>query len=160
MSELVKDCLSKSYLTIYKGLDAICECLNTLYNTNSGGCCYVAYCIAQLLEKDSIPFDIIVFDDFNADSLSELDEECYHIAIRIVIDGEDYIINQGDFELDDEITIFENVTSDDLLKYYKRFKWNEIYEIFRNKFIKYVITLLYENFTHSLRKRRSNCTSK
>ena len=55
---------------------------------------------------------------------------------------------------------FENVTSDDLFKYYKRFKWNEIYEIFRNKFIKYVITLLYENFTHSLRKRRSNCTSK
>ena len=159
MSELVKDCLSNSYRTIYKGLDAICKCLNTLYNINNGGCCYVAYCIAQLLEKDSIPFDVVVFDDFNADSLSELDEECYHIAIRIVIDGEDCIINQGDFELD-EITIFENVTSDDLFKYYKRFKWNEIYEIFRNKFIKYVITLLYENFTHSLRKRRSNCTSK
>ena len=160
MSELVKDCLSDSYRTIYEGLDAICKCLNTLYNTNSGGCCYVAYCIAQLLEKDSIPFDVVVFDDFNADSLSELDEECYHIAIRIVIDGEDYIINQGDFELDDEITIFENVTSDDLLKYYKRVKWNEIYKIFRNKFIKYVITLLYENFTNSLRERRSNCTSK
>ena len=121
MRVLVKDCLSDSYRTIYKGLDAICECLNTLYNTNSGGCCYVAYCIAQLLEKDSIPFDVVVFDDFGADSLSELDKECYHIAIRIVIDGEDYIINQGDFELD-EITIFENVTSDDLLKYYKRFK--------------------------------------
>ena len=106
MSELVKDCLSNSYRTIYKGLDAICKCLNTLYNINNGGCCYVAYCIAQLLEKDSIPFDVVVFDDFDADSLSELDEECYHIAIRIVIDGEDYIINQGDFELD-EITIFE-----------------------------------------------------
>ena len=160
MSELVKDCLSDSYRTIYRGLDAICECLNTLYNTNSGGCCYIAYCIAQLLEKDSIPFDVIVFDDFDAETLSELSEECYHIAIRIVIDDEDYIINQGDFELDDEITVFENVTSDDLFKYYKRFKWNRVYEVFRNKFIKYVITLLYENFTSSLRERRSNRTSK
>ena len=160
MSKLVKDCLSDSCYTIYKGLNAICECLNTLYNINNGGCCYIAYCIAQLLEKDSIPFDVIIFDDFDAVSLSELDEECYHIALRIVIDDEYYIINQGDFELDDEITIIENVTSNDLFKYYKRFRWNRTYEVFRNKFIKYVITLLYENFTHSLRERGSNRASK
>lgn len=159
MNELVKDCLSDNYRTIYRGLDAICECLNTIYSINSGGCCYIAYCIAQLLEKDSIPFDVIIFDDFGTQTLSELDEECYHIAVRIVTADEEYIINQGDFELD-EITIIENVTSDDLLKYYKRFKWNRVYEVFRNKFIKYVITLLYENFTHSLRKRGSNRTSK
>lgn len=160
MSKLVKDCLSDSCYTIYKGLNAICKCLNTLYNINNGECCYIAYCIAQLLEKDSIPFDVIIFDDFDAVSLSELNEECYHIALRIVIDDEYYIINQGDFELDDEITIIENVTSNDLFKYYKRFRWNRTYEVFRNKFIKYVITLLYENFTHSLRERGSNRASK
>lgn len=160
MSELVKNCLSDSCYTIYRGLNAICECLDTLYDINSGGCCYVAYCIARLLERDSIPFDVIIFDDFDAISLSELDEECYHIAIRIVINDEYYIINQGDFELDDKITIIENVTSNDLFKYYKKFRWNRVYEVFRNKFIKYIITLLYENFTHSLRERRSNCASK
>ena len=160
MSALVKDCLSDSYITIYRGLDAICECLNKLYLTNSGGCCYIAYCIAQLLEKDSIPFDVIIFDDFDAESLSELDKECYHIAIRMIVDDEDYIINQGDFELDDEITIFKNVTSKDLFDYYKRLRWNRTYKVFRNKFIKYVIRLLYENFTSSLREGRSDSASK
>ena len=159
MSALVKDCLSDSYITIYRGLNAICECLNKLYLTNSGGCCYVAYCIAQLLEKDSIPFDVIVFEDYDFDDFSEIDEECYHIAICLNIDDDMYIINQGDFDLD-EYTVFENVSSKDLLKYYKRFRWNRTYEVFRNKFIKYVIRLLYENFTSSLREGRSNSASK
>jgi len=159
MSTLVKNCLSNNYKTIYRGLDAICECLDKLYLTNSGGCCYVAYCIAQLLEKDSIPFDVIVFEDYDFDDFSEIDEECYHIAIHLNVDYEDYIINKGDFNLD-EYTIFRNVSSNDLFKYYKRFRWNRTYEVFRNKFIKYVIRLLYENFTSSLREGRSNSASK
>lgn len=159
MSALVKNCLSDNYVAIYKGLDAICDCLNKLYLTNCGGCCYVAYCIAQLLEKDSIPFDVIVFEDYDFDDFSEIYEECYHIAICLNTDEDMYIINQGNFSLD-RYTIFKNVSSNDLFKYYNRFKWNRTYEVFRNKFIKYVIRLLYENFTSPLRKGRSNSTSK
>lgn len=156
MSALAKNCLSSSYFIIYDDLNAICKCLDSLYRINDGGCCYVAYCIAQLLERDSIPFDVVVFEKLKEYKLSDVKQECYHIAIRL---NSEYIINQGDFELD-EYTVFTNVASKDILEYYKRFKWNRIYKVFRNKFIKYVIRLFYENFTSSLREGRSNSASK
>lgn len=153
----MKELETTSLQTIYKGLNAICKCLDTLYNINYGGCCYIAYCIAELLEKDNIPFEIIVFEEYDED-FNELPEACEHIAINII--NEDWlIINKADYDLE-EYTTYKNVTSSDLLNYYKRNRWNSLYNVFKNKFIKYIIKLLYENFTSSLRKRGSNSSSK
>ena len=155
MSALVKNCLSDNYLTIWRNLDAICECLDTLYDINDGGCCYIAYCIAELLEKDNIPFEVILFDVFNGG----LTKACDHVGIKLEIEGDTYIINQADYA-SSEISSIQKLTSKQLLEYYKSVSWNKMYDIVRNKFIKYVITLLYANFTRPLRKRRSSGSSK
>ena len=37
-------------------LNSLCDNLNYKYSINSGGCCFVAFCIATQLEKYGIPY--------------------------------------------------------------------------------------------------------
>ena len=37
-------------------LNKMCKVLDKRYQINYGGCCYLAYCIAELLEKDGFKF--------------------------------------------------------------------------------------------------------
>lgn len=159
LSKLRKKSLIKSksnYDTLCRNLNAICSCLDTIYSINEGGCCYMAYVLANLLEKDNISFRVLVDND--GEDLPEyfggLNESVAHVCIEV--NGN--VIN--DLE-GSRYTSYSYVTAKDILNYYETcLTWNSIYDRFRNKFIKYVTNLLYENFSSPLRKRRSNSSSK
>lgn len=126
---------------IVYALDHICDCLNNLYSINSGGCCYIAYCIATILEKEDIPFRVVVNGGSYADvdDFSELDDSCYHIFIQV---GND-TINADGLEDDEDCNYSYTATSSQILNYYKNGDWNDVYEKALNSSIKSIITRMY-----------------
>lgn len=48
---------------IVSKLDALCQKLDDSYNLNSGGCCYVAYCLAKVLRRVKIPYNLVIFQN-------------------------------------------------------------------------------------------------
>lgn len=62
-SKLKRRSIKKSednYSDLFNKINSLCDCLNTIYHTNSGGCCYVAYVIAEILERENIQFEVLV----------------------------------------------------------------------------------------------------
>ena len=58
-SKLKRRSIKKSednYSDLFNKINSLCDCLNTIYHTNSGGCCYVAYVIAEILEREYVAF--------------------------------------------------------------------------------------------------------
>ena len=59
----------KNLIKSEKNLNELCHKLNSLfrfldevYDINSGGCCYVASVLAELLEEDDVDYSVIVYD--------------------------------------------------------------------------------------------------
>ena len=49
LSKLKKKSLKKSnYNKVFNNLNSICDCLDYIYSINSGGCCYIAYIMANI----------------------------------------------------------------------------------------------------------------
>ena len=69
-----------------------------------------------------------------------------------------YRINVGTYD-DEEYFHYSNVTSQDIYNFYTNNVWNSFYEIAKNKFIKYIINLIYDNFSSDLREGRSNSSN-
>ena len=124
------------------------------YNTNSGGCCYIAYLIARELEQLGIEYKVVLFstsdseDDYDADEL-----ECnilnrkhgfgsgYDVVSHYGILVGDILINSGEYE--DNASWELSLTSDDLKWIYDTGDWNSVYDRFYNvtakKLIKTVV---------------------
>lgn len=160
LSKQKKRFLKKSeYNTVFSNLNSICSCLDKLYKINSGGCCYIAYIIADILYKEGIDYEVVVIPEEDSelpDEFEDIDDSAYHVFIQVKLDGENYLINSGDcsIEEENEAVSYEDVTPEDILKYYEGFHWNWVYNTVKNKFVKYVINLLYDNFSGSLREER------
>lgn len=122
-------------------LDHICECLNNLYSINNGGCCYIAYCIATILEKENIPYQVVINggDYADVDTFSELEDGCYHVFIQV----ENNTINADGLEDDEDCNYYYTATSSQILNYYKKGDWNNMYEKALNSSIKSIITRMY-----------------
>lgn len=158
LSKLKKKSLKKSnYNKVFNNLNSICDCLDYIYSINSGGCCYIAYIIADILEREGFEFDVLIIPNPEVDmpeNFSDLIESTQHVCLRVTINNDVYFINcTEDYDEDDYIAYY-NVSSIDILNYYKSWKWNCIYDVARNKFIKYIINLIYDNFSSSLREKR------
>ena len=133
----------------------MCVELDNSFSINLGGCCYVAYCIAKLLEQDGFRYSLLVFDDYYNLSdycdLFELPDTMAHYAIMLEcpdsINSE--VINCFEDDFDSFYTDFE-VTSDEILHYYKTHEWNTEYNIKNNKLIKDAIEKVYYEFTENL----------
>ena len=61
-------------------------------------------------------------------------------------------VNGYDEEECDDYCEFDNVCARDLLDHYNECEWNSVYNTFRNKYIKGLITKFYKNFTYDLRE--------
>lgn len=136
-------------------LHRLCVRLNQTYQVNLGGCCYVAYCIAQLLEQDNLNFSVVVFDErYDLEDFTILDslpEAMDHYAIILETGNIPSNINcdKNDF------CKFSNkfkASSSDLLHYYHTNAWNECYDDRNNQLIKQLIEEDYYEFTESLRE--------
>lgn len=162
-----KKSLKKSeYNKVFENLNSICYCLDKIYRINNGGCCYIAYLIADILYKEGIDYEVVVVPGDDADlpeDFEDISESAYHVFIKVDLDGEDYLINSDDCSAEEgefAAHSYENISPEQILNYYKKFRWNWVYDTVKNKFIKYVISLLYDNFSSSLREGRGNNTSK
>ena len=138
-----------------KRLNSLCKKLDKAFNINYGGCCYVAYCIARLLEKDNFNFSLVVFDRKHElkkfVELSELPEPMDHYAIIIESDDVSNGINCCEDNYDNFYQDFK-VSSEHILEYYLNNIWNSDYNTINNVYIKSLIERVYYEFTNNLRK--------
>ena len=89
-SKLKRRSIKKSednYSDLFNKINSLCDCLNTIYHTNSGGCCYVAYVIAEILEREDIQFEVLVSesryeDEGYPDDFEDIDDSVYHICLE------------------------------------------------------------------------------
>lgn len=156
----------KNLIKSEENLSKLCHKLNSLfifldevYNINSGGCCYVASVLANLLEEDEIEFSIIVYD-CDYENFYDISRSQFHYAIRILNTDFNGIVNGYEDHDEWEFNEFDNVTAIDLLDHYKECSWNDYYNVFRNKYIKGLITKFYKDFTYDLREEQSENNSK
>lgn len=128
-------------------LNSLCRFLDEIYDINLGGCCFISFCIANLLEQDNIDYNIGIIDDFPENTLEEFNHAAYHVFLII---NEDYEINNDN---DCDYTVYPG-SSSSLIQYYKNInEWNSIYNHAKNAYIKKVITNFYYDFTENLRER-------
>ena len=142
--------LNKEYQSrlAYK-LNDLCIMLDALEDVNNGGCCFVAYCIANELFKDGYKdFNLVVYNDEgeNFDSLQDIPNSQIHYAIKF----QDVVINKGDFDDEYSISDIPLFNPKSLNKHYKRFSWNEIYSKKKNNLIKKTIENYYKDFVSDL----------
>lgn len=131
-------------------LDKLCRFLDELYDINCGGCCYVAACLAECLQKDNVSYQVVVLEcPEEVIKFSKIKKSCYHYFISV----NNIDINGYDDLDEDEYRIFYNVSSRSLFNHYKKCMWNDCYDSDKNKFIKKMIKQYYEDFTSSLRER-------
>lgn len=136
-----KNLQQNSLYNLIKNIDKLCQELDNKYRVNLGGCCFITYCIAKILEDYDIYYKIIVFDGFdeieNYFNLEDCEKTMYHYAI--LIPSYDFIINQGECNRwDYYYNIFES-NSQEILNYYnyhnEQGNWNSTYDTLNNKYI-------------------------
>lgn len=118
---------------LFRKINELCLYLDDKYNINNGGCCFVAACIAEQLEKYKIPFSIIHYDLWHC-----------HYAIKV----SDRYLNRCEFRKK-EITEVLDCTSKELFVIYEENSWNESYHTKYNKTIKRLIRELFDENTRT-----------
>lgn len=141
-------------------LNNLCEYLDHDYNINRGGCCYLAYIIAEYLERLDIKFDLVVYDNIKRNRPAIEHEvltcnlnrywdssvtglyTCNHYSLRIRGAG---IVNPIDVEGDFEYIIPE-ASSRNIKWLYKKGRWNDEYLISHNKIVRRVVKKFFREY--------------
>ena len=138
-------------------LNEACEILNDQIHINCGGCCYVAYCIAELLERFNIDFSLIIFDrDFNLNKIYDfldVKRSMSHYAIILGDSIEDDIINGDDLDYDLGYYQSFKVSSEEILEHYEIGYWNTIYNVDNNEFVQNTLEYIFYEFMENLYKK-------
>lgn len=138
-------------------LNEACEILNDQIHINCGGCCYVAYCIAELLERFNIDFSLIIFDrDFNLNKVYDfldVKRSMSHYAIILGDSIEDDIINGDDLDYDLGYYQSFKVSSEEILEHYEIGYWNTIYNVDNNEFVQNTLEYIFYEFMENLYKK-------
>lgn len=124
-------------LYLLENVNAICTLFKKLYWVNDGGCCYLAYKIADYLEKNQIKYSVLLYDDHIYYELPT--EAVRHVAIKVntTILNFDPICSCGN------ISTLTNIKAQELLAYYKKCVcWNSLYNTANNKFLKSIFAKL------------------
>lgn len=112
-------------------------------------------CLAELLEKDGIPYIVIVIDRDSFKNIRDYSDGCYHV----IIDIDNNPINFNPDALpDDEDLVYNKfeATAADLRYVYLHGSWNDIYSKHHNMFIKRIIEAYYNDYVHQQRQRSSS----
>lgn len=140
--------------TVAERLNNLCKFLDEVYMVNSGGCCYIAYCLARMLSRDKFKFKFIIYEaDYpvSVRNLNELVESHYHYGLLL---GDKFPINDCECFHDLEIfkTILPKVKPSEILFHYKACNWNPHYNKQKNDFIFKTIKVFYNDLTEDLRE--------
>lgn len=137
---------------VAKKLNKFCKYLDSEYNINSGGCCFVAYLIARLLNRDGFKFKLVVWDGYFDDSNEFKKLYTNHNHYGILLNG--CFINEAGYHNNvyyDEV-VFSNVKVTDILNHYKASSWNSRYNKYQNSYISRMIEMFYNDLTENLRE--------
>lgn len=116
---------------LFKQLNELCEELDYKYDINRGGCCYVAYCLAEQLEIHNIPFKAVQYGLGN------------HFSIKV----SDRYLNRDSYRKDEINCYLES--SKELLDNYHHHTWNETYEPKYNGCVKKAIKAVFNKYENS-----------
>lgn len=97
---------------LFTKLNQLCLELDNKYNINCGGCCYIAACIAEQLERFDIPFEIVHYDIYGC-----------HYAIKV----SDRYINRSDYKKKEIYEILD-YSSEEMFDIYYNGDWNSTYK--------------------------------
>lgn len=129
-----------------RNLNKLCESLKDIYDINYGGCCYISYLIAFHLDKLSIKYDLIIYDNKGRNE-TQMNKEILHMTLPCSTTGNDTcnhycikikgakIIN-NEFYHNEVKYIIRNINSKHIKWIYKHGKWNRRYDINNNKYVK------------------------
>ena len=115
---------------LFKRLNALCKELDSKFNINCGGCCYVAACLAEQLELHNIPYTIVHYEMYSC-----------HYAIKV----SDRYLNRCDY-YKKEIGEYLDCGSKSLFNIYYEGDWNETYNTVHNKIVRKRISQAFENY--------------
>lgn len=119
--------------------------LNDNFDLNPGGCCFFALCLAELLEKDKIPFTVVVIDSDSFGNIRDYSDGCYHVVISIDNSPVNFIPDK----IPDDLTYNQfNATAADLKYIYMHGSWSSDYDKYHNVFIKRIIEAYYNDYVH------------
>ena len=127
-------------------LNKLCCRLQYQYSINYGGCCYVAYCISRMLEKDHIPFTVCIMGTRIYTKLRNIKQSQPHYYLKV---GETSI--NGSPQWLYTVSHLTDVTSRMLLFHYKKHEWNDSYDYGNNLLIRKIIEDSYDKFVQNLR---------
>ena len=128
---------------LFKQLNQLCSKLSEKYNINSGGCCYVAACLAEQLELANVPFKVIHYNEYHC-----------HYAIKV----SDRYLNRDDYRKR-EISEILDCSSEYLFQIYNKRTWNDTYDVDNNNKVKQAIREVFRKYENS-RTRLYNGTFK
>lgn len=144
---------------LYRSVNNLCEFLDTEYNINNGGCCFIAALLAKHLDHLKIPYNLVVYDDFGRDIESIQYEvfvkvknssyrnsvtgksTCSHYCLYIIGAGE---VNSGNFS-GYKYTI-KDVCSSNIRWIYRCGKWNPCYDTANNNTIKSIVKSFFKRY--------------
>lgn len=118
---------------LFKALNELCDEMDVQYNTSCGGCCYVTACLAKNLERNNIPFSIIV-----------LHSPC-HYFIRV----SDRYINRCDYIIRENYKDILHYNSKYLFDKYYNEDWNPSYNKKWNLIVSTRIKALFKKYENS-----------
>lgn len=141
-------------------LNLLCENLVGSYNINKGGCCFIAYLIAQHLDKLGLEYQLIVYSDERKDRVGishevysmiknfQDDESfvtgnntCYHYAIYLDGGG---VINPGRC---DHTYYISGLQAKNIWWLYKVGRWNTEYNIHFNRRVRRTINSFFNEYS-------------
>lgn len=138
-------------------LNKLLNFLDSTFDINYGGCCYVAYLLSKKLEAYGIKYKLIICDHHMNSNTKKLPIRkgiknrdlstigtggytCNHYAIQVG----DYLLNM-DYAIDSKVAI-SCITSDDILWMYKTGSWNTTYNKKLNSVIKRFINSFFDGY--------------
>lgn len=143
-------------------LNYLCEFLDKNYSINCGGCCLLAYLIAQHLDKLSVKYKLVIYDDClkESDKITEEilrmskkkdncksvigDGTCFHYSLLIEGAG---TINEYFNEDESEYKyIIDKVHYRNIKWIYKHGSWNDLYDISNNDTVKGIINAFFKKY--------------
>ena len=118
---------------LFTALNRLCNEMDFEYNTGCGGCCFVTACLAENLERNNIPFEVI-----------RLVSPC-HYFIKV----SDRYINRCDFYIHNSYKeILDYYDSEDLFNKYYSEDWNPTYNRRWNLIVSTRIKALFRKYEH------------
>lgn len=116
---------------LFKAINKKCLEFNNKYDINSGGCCYIAAVLSELLSKYNIPHSLIYYDNFGV-----------HYAIKVC----DRYLNRDTCTKADICEITEDPDYEEIYYIYYHNDWNWIYDIRYNGTIKASLIRIFDKY--------------